>query len=60
MYSEKATKFCKTFPLLLSVCTVDKSKGKFRKILWPSQEIRTLLAPTRILETSEQLVYCYG
>ena len=26
IYSEKATKFCKTSPLLLSVCTVDKSK----------------------------------
>ena len=28
IYSEKATKFCKIFPLLLSVCTVVKSKGK--------------------------------
>ena len=27
IYSEKATKFCEIFPLLLSVCTVDKSKG---------------------------------
>ena len=26
IYSEKATKFCKIFLLLLSVCTVDKSK----------------------------------
>ena len=26
--SEKATKFCKIFPLLLIVCTVAKSKGK--------------------------------
>ena len=25
--SEKATKFCKIFPLLLTVCTVIKSKG---------------------------------
>ena len=29
IYSEKATKFCEIFTLLLSVCTVDKSKVKF-------------------------------
>ena len=28
IYSEKATKFCKTFPLHLTVNTVVKSKGK--------------------------------
>ena len=28
IYSEKATKFFKIFPLLLTVCTVVKSKGK--------------------------------
>ena len=28
IYSEKATKFCKIFPLLLTLCTVVKSKGK--------------------------------
>ena len=28
IYSEKATKFCEFFPLLLIVCTVVKSKGK--------------------------------
>ena len=28
LYSEKATEFCKIFPLLLTVCTVVKSKGK--------------------------------
>ena len=28
IYSEKATKFCKIFPLLLIVCTVVKSKKK--------------------------------
>ena len=32
IYSEKATKFCEIFPLLLTVCTVVKSKG-------PSQNI---------------------
>ena len=28
MYSEKATKFCEIFTLLLTVCTVVKSKVK--------------------------------
>ena len=28
IYSEKATKFCEFFPLLLTVCTVVNSKGK--------------------------------
>ena len=28
IYSEKATEFCKIFTLLMSVCTVDKSKVK--------------------------------
>ena len=28
IYSEKAAKFCEIFPLLLTVCTVVKSKGK--------------------------------
>ena len=28
IYSEKATKLCEIFPLLLTVCTVVKSKGK--------------------------------
>ena len=28
IYSEKATNFCEIFPLLLTVCTVVKSKGK--------------------------------
>ena len=28
MDSEKAKKFCETFPLLLTVCTAVKSKGK--------------------------------
>ena len=29
--SEKATKFCEIFPLLLAVCTVVKSKGKISR-----------------------------
>ena len=28
IYSEKATKFCEIFPLLLTECTAVKSKGK--------------------------------
>ena len=32
LYSEKATKFSEIFPLLLFVCTVDKSKGKIFEI----------------------------
>ena len=31
IYSEKATKFCEIFLLLLTVCTVVKSKGKISK-----------------------------
>ena len=38
IYSEKSTNFCEIFPLLLTVCTVVK-RGRFRKILWPSQNI---------------------
>ena len=33
IYSEKATKFCKIFTILLFVCTVDKSKVKNIKTL---------------------------
>ena len=32
IYSEKATKFCEIFPLLLSAVHTDKSKGKILKI----------------------------
>ena len=43
IYSEKATKFWKIFTILLTVCTVVKSKVKIsRKFLWPSQNIWTL------------------
>ena len=34
IYSEKATKFCQIFPLLLT-----KVRGRFGKFLWPSQNI---------------------
>ena len=39
IYSEKATKFCEIFPLLLTSVHTVKSKGRFRKVLWPSQNI---------------------
>ena len=35
IYSEKATKFCEIFTLLLTDTTQDKSKVKISKILWP-------------------------
>ena len=40
IYSEKATKFCEILTLLLSVCTVDKSKVKISQNLF--QNIQTL------------------
>ena len=43
IYSEKARKLCEISTLLLSVCTVDKSKVEISQIFWPSQNIRTLL-----------------
>ena len=38
IYSEKATKFCEIFPLLLTVCTVVKSKGKIYKFIKSQQK----------------------
>ena len=38
IYSEKATKFCKISTLLLSVCTVDKSKVEILKKIWAFSE----------------------
>ena len=37
--SEKATKFCEIFTLLLSYVVPVKVRWRFRKILWPSQNI---------------------
>ena len=43
IYSEKGTKFCEIFPLLLTtVHTQSRVRGRFRKMLWPSQNIWTL------------------
>ena len=44
IYSEKATKFCEISTLLLSYVVPVKSKVRFRKILWPSQNIWTLIS----------------
>ena len=44
VYSEKATKFCKICTLLLSTVHTDKSKVEICQILWPSQNIWTLLS----------------
>ena len=42
-YSEKATKFCRIFTLLLSYVVPVKSKVKILQNFWPSQNIWTLL-----------------
>ena len=48
IYSEKATKFCEIFTILLTSTTFDwhynrtKVRWNFFKILWPSQNIWTL------------------
>ena len=42
IYSEKATKLCKIFPLLLTVCTEVKSKGKFSQIIVAFSEYTVL------------------
>ena len=42
IYSEKATKFCEISTLLLTGTTKTKVRGRFRKILWPSQNIWSL------------------
>ena len=43
IYSEKATRFCEIFPLLLTECVLQsKVRGKFWKIWWSSQNIWTV------------------
>ena len=43
IYSEKARKFCEIFTLHLMYCQ-SKVRWRFRKILWPSQNIWPLLS----------------
>ena len=42
IYSEKATKFCEIFSLILSYVVQSKVRWRFHKILWPPQNIWTL------------------
>ena len=42
IYSEKATTFCKMFTLFCPMYCQSKIRGRFRKILWPSQNIMTV------------------
>ena len=56
IYSEKATKFCEISTLLLSVCTVVKQR--FRKILWPFQNIRTLIILTKFDQSEKKTLFC--
>ena len=43
IYSEKATKFCEIFTLIWVAVHRTKVRRRFRKIVWPSQKIWTLL-----------------
>ena len=43
IYSEKATKFCEISYLLLLQYTQSKVRWRFRKILWPSQNMWTFM-----------------
>ena len=42
IYSEKATKICESLTLILSYIVPVKRRWRFRKILWPFQNIWTL------------------
>ena len=74
IYFEKTTKFFKTSTLLLSDVLLTKLRRRFGKILWPSQNIQTLLTKnsnfltyfsqvllSEVLLVRRQLVnmYCY-
>ena len=52
IYSEKATKFCEIFTLLLSVCTVDKSKVKI------SQNFVAFSEYTNFTQVHGILIWC--
>ena len=39
IYSEKATKFCEISTVDLTITTLTNLQWRFRKILWPSQNI---------------------
>ena len=50
IYSEKATKFCEIFPLLLTVCTVIKSKGKISQNFVAFSEYMNYKSEVEILQ----------
>ena len=53
IYSEKTTKFCEIFPLLLTVCTVVKSKGKISQNFAAFSALWTLTCSWRFLTSNE-------
>ena len=57
IYSERATIFCETFLLFLTVCTVVKSKGKISQNFKPSQNsiwtLKMYILPTQLLQTQK-------
>ena len=57
IYPEEATKSYKIFPLLWTVCTWSKVRGRFRKILWPSQNIWSLLNKFQIKDLSKLFLW---
>ena len=48
--SEKATKFCEIFPILLNICTVLKSKGKISQNFVAFSEYMNFNNRTEILK----------
>jgi hypothetical protein len=63
IYSEKATKFCEIPPYVCLYVQLTKVKWRFRKILWPSQDIRTLavrpyLSLGKSLKISMSMIMC--
>ena len=64
IYTEKAKKFCEIFPLLLTVCTVVKSKGKisqnfvaFLEYMNFKQKYKNVRIPCGIIESKSPALY---
>ena len=60
IYSEKATKFCEIFPLLLTTVHTVKSKGKISKNFVAFSEYMNFSILERFLLESELLWRAYG
>ena len=60
IYSEKATKFCEIFPLLLTVHTVVKSKGKISQNFVAFSEYMNFKLPGCTFLESRKLCYIYS